>query len=96
MDLVLRAVVSPQFNAVTDVWAPCDRGWDRGCDVQSRCALLQGIVVAVDRREAFKRFKRSAEAGHAPAQSNLGVAYNGGVGIVVDIRKSFKRYKRAA
>ena len=72
------------------------RGRARGCAVQPRLLLDNGNGVTVDKREAFKWYTRAAEAGHAPAQFNLGVYYLNGNGVKVDKHEAVKWYTRAA
>jgi TPR repeat protein len=49
-----------------------------------------------DHAEALKWFRRAADKGFAPAQYNLGLAYELGHGVPADEREAFKSYLMAA
>jgi len=59
-------------------------------------AYAFGDGVDKDQEKAFKYFKRSAEAGFAPAQYQLGVAYANGEGTEQDEQQALRWYKQAA
>ena len=52
--------------------------------------MLQDYAAAV------KWYRRAAEQGHASAQFNLGVMYDGGQGVLQDYAAAVKWYRRAA
>lgn len=49
-----------------------------------------------DYAEALKWYRRAAEKGFAPAQYNLGLAYEQGHGVAADEQQAFKYYLQAA
>ena len=49
-----------------------------------------------DHAEALKWFRRAADKGFAPAQYNLGLAFELGHGVAADEREAFKHYLMAA
>jgi TPR repeat protein/chromosome segregation ATPase len=49
-----------------------------------------------DHAEALQWFRAAAEKGYAPAQYNLGVAYEQGRGVAADERQAFKYYLMSA
>lgn len=49
-----------------------------------------------DQAEAFRWFRRAADKGFAPAQYQLGLAYELGRGVAADERQAFKFYLQAA
>ena len=55
-----------------------------------------GEGIAVDMVEAFKWYKRAAEAGHVKAMFSLGQCYYHGDGVAVEKIEAFKWCKRAA
>ena len=55
-----------------------------------------GYSVPVDYTEAFRWFKKSADAGNKKAQYNLGVCYELGKGVKKDISEAKKWYRKAA
>lgn len=54
-----------------------------------------GIMVEQDYEEAFRWFKKAAEAGNRDAKSMLGYMYSAGEGVRQNFRESFKWYKEA-
>lgn len=53
-----------------------------------------GLIV--DRKEAFKWFRRSARQGCAGGQLNLGVMYDNGWGVEQDKDEAYRWFERAA
>jgi len=56
----------------------------------------EGLVVAKDKKEAFKWITKSAEQGYSFAQSDLGVRYLLGLGVAKDEKEALKWYKKVA
>lgn len=54
------------------------------------------LGVKVDPVEAFAWYQKAAQRGYAPAQFNLGLAYEGGRGVAADDAQAFKYYLLAA
>jgi TPR repeat protein len=55
-----------------------------------------GTGVPTDDETAVKWYRRSAEQGHAPAQSNLGTMYDHGEGVSQDLAEAYAWYSLAA
>jgi chromosome segregation ATPase len=55
-----------------------------------------GAGVAQNFAEAFKWYRRAAEKGFAPAQFNVGLAYELGRGVAADEKQAFRYYLLAA
>ena len=55
-----------------------------------------GEAVEKDEQTAFMWYKKAAEQGYAPAQSNLAFMYDFGKGVEQDEREAAKWYRKAA
>src|SRR6185369_6038129 len=55
-----------------------------------------GIETEADLGQAVQWYQKSAEAGNAMAQNNLGACYNKGTGVEQNIQKAVELYQKAA
>jgi TPR repeat protein len=60
------------------------------------CYYYNGTVVARDYNEAFRWFKKSADAGHSSAQYNMGLCYEFGRCVTKNIPEAKRWYQKAA
>jgi len=56
----------------------------------------KGEVVAENKSEAFRWYRKAAEKGNATAMSNLGAMYRKGEGVAEDRAESVRWYRKAA
>ena len=56
----------------------------------------RGIVVGQDIDQALALFRKSGEAGYAPAWLYMGKLYDGGIGVAVDLASALDCYQKAA
>ena len=55
-----------------------------------------GGLGEADPKAAFEEFAKSARMGHGPAQNNLGLMYQTGMGVEVNLEESVRWYQHAA
>lgn len=91
-----RAQEAASADELAQVRARAEKG-----DIESLNALGNAYTNALlgvkrDYAEALRWYRRAADKGFAPAQFNLGLAYELGRGVPVDERQAFKHYLMAA
>jgi TPR repeat protein len=57
---------------------------------------VRGQGVQKDHKLAVKWYRKSAEQGNSPAQSNLGLKYREGLGVPKDYELAFKWFRESA
>ncbi len=93
--LCIQFSVSGRSPEQIEKWLE-ESSWSVDAQYNLGIALMEGDGVPVDKPEAFKWFKKAAEAGIAKNHWRLGLCYDEGQGVAKNPEEAFKCFEKAA